>query len=166
MRRQIKKSGRWQFSTFLTLLSLSVCLSGYPYQQLFASGWRNLTPGIAYRDLTSSPLAPWAHIHAFRIDLKQHNLDLMSAKSIGLRKASIDTLAQNSQALIAINGGFFDTFYRPLGLRVQQHKAYNPIKRISWWGIFLVKQQQPYIISARDYVPIRTFHLPYKVDRA
>lgn len=122
-----------------------------PTAPIFAKTWRTLTPGIEYRDFGATPLTPWAHIHAFRINLKQHSLDLVTTQSLGLQNASIDTLARKEKALITINGGFFDTRYRPLGLRIHQHNVYNPIKRVSWWGVFLIKQQQPSIISAREY---------------
>jgi len=122
-----------------------------PITPIFAKTWQTLSPGIDYHDFGKTPLTPWAHIHTFRINLKQHSLDLVTAQSLGLKNASIDTLARKEKALIAINGGFFDTRYQPLGLRIHQHNVYNPIKRVSWWGVFLIKQQQPSIISAREY---------------
>lgn len=140
MFRQIKNNGL----SYVLLIACSI-------SPVFAKSWQILAPGIEYRDLGATPLTPWAHIHIFRIDLKQHSLDLVTARSIGQQNASIETFARKEKALVAINGGFFDTKYRPLGLRIQQHNVYNPVKRISWWGIFLIKQQHPSIISAREY---------------
>ena len=116
-----------------------------------AKTWQTLESGIEYRELDASPLTPWAHIHAFRIDLKHHQLNLVTAQSLAQKTASIETLGRKNKALIAINGGFFDARFRPLGLRINQHDEYNSIKRISWWGVFLIKHQQPYILSAREY---------------
>ena len=140
MLRQIKKN----WLCFAILIACQITPT-------FAKTWQTLAPGIEYRDLGATPLTPWAHIHAFRVDLKKHQLDLVTAQSISQKNASIEALAHSDQALIAINGGFFDTKFRPLGLRINQHHEYNPIKRISWWGVFLIKKQQPYIISAHEY---------------
>lgn len=118
-----------------------------------AKKWQNLAPGIEYQDVLNNPLTPWAHIYAFRIDLKYNQLGLISSKDIAKNQASINELARKSKALIAINGGFFDNQFRPLGLRRDLQKETNPVKRISWWGIFLIQNQTPEIITAREYQP-------------
>ena len=119
--------------------------------QAFADPWRDIAPGIEYTDLNANPLIPWSHIHAFRIDLKKNKLDLVLANDLSLHNASVDAFAHHSQALIAINGGFFDRNYHPLGLRIGHQHQHNPLKRISWWGIFYVKDNTPHITSVRDY---------------
>lgn len=119
----------------------------------FAGSWQSLAPGMEYQDLVTNPLTPWAHIHAFRIDLKQYQLDLVTAMQLSKRQASINEFARKSHALLAINGGFFDNNYHPLGLRIYQQQAHNPIKHISWWGVFLIQNHMPSIISSRDYKP-------------
>ena len=116
-----------------------------------ANHWRNLAPGIEYRDLNANPLIPWSHIHVFRINLKNNKLDLIMANDLSLHNASVDTFAHHSNALIAINGGFFDHNFRPLGLRIGHQQQHNPLKRISWWGIFYVKHNKPRIDSVREY---------------
>lgn len=113
--------------------------------------WRNLAPGIEYRDLNANPLIPWSHIHVFRINLKNNKLDLIMANDLSLHNASVGTFAHHSNALIAINGGFFDHNFQPLGLRIGHQQQHNPLKRISWWGIFYVKNNKPYIDSVREY---------------
>lgn len=118
-----------------------------------ANHWKNIAPGIEYQDVSQPPLTPWTHVHAFRIDLKQHPMTLVTARELSQLHASAETFAKHSQALIAINGGFFDQKYRPLGLRIYQQHLHNSIKNISWWGIFLIKNQTPDIISSREYRP-------------
>lgn len=124
-----------------------------PVNPALANNWQRLAPGMEYRDLIETPLTPWAHIHAFRIDLQHYQLDLVTAKELAKKEASINEFARKSHAILAINGGFFDGSFRPLGLRVYQQQEHNPIKRISWWGIFLIKHQMPHIISSREYEP-------------
>ena len=67
-----------------------------------ASPWQKLAPGIEYRDIGANVLAPWSHIHAFRIDLKNNQLDLITAKALNKTQASIDQFAHHTQAMIAI----------------------------------------------------------------
>lgn len=124
--------------------------------QSSAQNWRHLAPGIDYRDLNTSPLMPWSHIHVFRIDLKNNKLDLIMANDLSLHNASVDTFAQHSNALIAINGGFFDQNFHPLGLRISRKHQHNPLKRISWWGIFYVKDNRAYIDTVRHYINNQT----------
>lgn len=119
--------------------------------QAFANHWRELSPGIGYRDMNASLLIPWSHIHVFHIDLRKNKLGLIMANDLSLHNASVDAFAHHSKAFIAINGGFFDQDYRPLGLRISNQHQHNPLKRISWWGVFYIKDQKPYISSLRRY---------------
>ncbi len=119
--------------------------------QSFAGEWRELAPGVEYQDLNANLLIPWSHIHAFRIDLSKNKLDLIMANDLSLHNASVDAFAHHSNALIAINGGFFDHNYQPLGLRIGSQRQHSPIKNISWWGIFYVKDQKPHLSSLAQY---------------
>ncbi|CEK11255.1 phosphodiester glycosidase family protein [Legionella hackeliae] len=114
---------------------------------LNAGGWRKLAPGIDYQDLDGNLLTPWSHIHAFRINLKENRLSVITASDLSKEHASVDEYAQHSQALITINGGFFDNNYKPLGLRIGNKRQKAPLKNISWWGIFYIKNQKPYLTN-------------------
>jgi uncharacterized protein YigE (DUF2233 family) len=116
-----------------------------------ADTWRELTPGIEYLDLGSTLLTPWSHVHVFRIDLKKNQLDLVMANFLSQQHASVDEFARYSKALLTINGGFFDHNHRPLGLRIGNQQQYSPLKRISWWGVFYIKDQKPYLSGLRNY---------------
>jgi uncharacterized protein YigE (DUF2233 family) len=124
------------------LLSLNAYTGNY---------WRHLAPGIEFQDLQGGIITPWSHIYVFRIDLKYNTLGLVSAKQLGLKHASTDQFAERSNALISSNGGFFDQNFRPLGLRISNHRQHNPLKRISWWGVFYIKNNYPYISSLRNF---------------
>ncbi len=130
------------FRLFIYFLILFLSSASYP-----ADGWQNISPGIEYRDLEGSILNPWSHIHVFRIDLSKNQFKLISAKSIGESNASVDQFVENSKGLIGINGGFFDKNFKPLGLRINQQRILNPLKRISWWGVFYVINDKAYISS-------------------
>lgn len=136
----------WMY--FLFILSMFI-----PISSCSADYWQELSPGIEYQDLAGGLLTPWSHIHAFRIDLKKNKLAVVTAESLDLKNASADQFAEHSKALISINGGFFDHEFRPLGLRISNKKQLNPIKPISWWGIFYVAQDRPYITNVRHFNP-------------
>jgi uncharacterized protein YigE (DUF2233 family) len=137
-----------RLSRILISLGLLLCST-----HLLAQDWRELAPGIEYRDLNANLLIPWSHIHVFRIDLKKNTLDLVTANELSLNNASVDAFAHHSKALIAINGGFFDQNFRPLGLRISHQHQHNPLKRISWWGIFYIKNKRPYLSSLKQFIP-------------
>ena len=93
--------------------------------------WREISPGIEYQDKQSF-LAPWSHLHVFRIQLTQNTLSLSRARELGRKHVLVKALAQFKHAIIGINGGFFDTQFRPLGLRIHESTQLNSMKNISW----------------------------------
>jgi uncharacterized protein YigE (DUF2233 family) len=123
----------------------------YSINSFSADHWQKLSPGIEYQDLEGGILTPWSHIHAFRIDLKENKLALVTAQNLGIKNASADQFAQDSHALISINGGFFDQEFKPLGLRVNNKKIESPLKYISWWSVFYVKNNKPYISHTKHF---------------
>lgn len=116
-----------------------------------ANDWREVAPGIDYLDVGSIALSPWSHIHAFRISLKSNRFSLVTARDLEEDYASVDEYAQFSQALIAINGGFFDNDFQPLGLRIRNSKKISALKQISWWGVFYIKNGHAYLSPARQF---------------
>ncbi|STX29393.1 Exopolysaccharide biosynthesis protein related to N-acetylglucosamine-1-phosphodiester alpha-N-acetylglucosaminidase [Legionella beliardensis] len=118
---------------------------------LAATNWHKLSPGLLYQDLNDSYLSPWSHIHAFRIDLNSNQLALVMAKDLAMKHASADEYAQHSKALITINGGFFDHNFHPLGLRINNKKQQSPLKQISWWGVFYIKNNKAYLKNVRQF---------------
>lgn len=146
MPRQTKKPRHFR-SKIIFLGSLLLIFTN----AVHASPWKELAPGIEYRDLSPNPITPWAHIHAFRIDLKEQKLDLVTASDLSRPHASVEEMAKHSNALIAINGGFFDEKYRSLGLRVGHGHHYTPLKPISWWSVFYTVRNKPYVTRASQY---------------
>ena len=131
---------------FLLFISLIFSFNAYCSDQ-----WQQVSDGIEYQDLGGGLLAPWSHVHVFRIDLTQNTLALVTAKNLSLNNASADQFAEHSKALLSINGGFFDQNYHPLGLRISNQQQYNQFKQISWWGVFYTKQKKAHITSMLQY---------------
>lgn len=138
-----------QFKLILPLVLVIVSL--FSITAANANNWRDLAPGVEYLDLGANLLTPWSHVHVFRIDLKNNQLDLIMANSLSQPHASVNEFAHYSKALLSINGGFFDHNYQPLGLRVSHQQQYSPLKQISWWGIFYIEDQKPHLSSVRRY---------------
>lgn len=135
-----------------TIALLKILFFAFFTQTAFAgTEWRELSPGLEYQDLSASLLTPWSHIHAFRISLQDNQLSLISASDMDRPHASVDDFSRFSKALLAINGGFFDNQYKPLGLRVNNHKQKSAIKQISWWGVFYTRNKKAYITPANQF---------------
>ncbi|OGV48046.1 MAG: hypothetical protein A3F46_00540 [Legionellales bacterium RIFCSPHIGHO2_12_FULL_42_9] len=132
---------------FIALLLVTVGL----HFAMAANNWRPLAPGIDYNDLVTTHFTPWSHIHTFRINLQENTLSLTTAKETHQNFAKAEDYAQFSHAFIAINGGFFDKNYRPLGLRIRNHQQLSPLKLISWWGIFYTKAGHAYLSNAKRF---------------
>ena len=143
----LKKLIMFTLNSLLVILLLISKISAVYAQQ----NWLTIKPGLEYLDLNSESITPWSHIHIFRIDLKYYTLDLVDAKAQNQTLIPIKTLSQMHNALIGINGGFFDEHNNPLGLRISNKKILNPLKKISWWGVFYIINNQPAIVSMSNY---------------
>lgn len=125
------------------------CLASTP---VIAQSWQTLSPGLEYLHINMPQLTPWSHVHVFRIDLKKNELSLIMANFLSQQHAPIRQFSHyDPKTLLAINGGFFDRNFHPLGLRVSNQQQYNPLKGISWWGIFYVQNQIPHVSNLRQY---------------
>lgn len=131
----------------LNMLILMLVITTVHSQQ----NWISITPGLEYMDINSESITRWSQIHVFRVNLRHYQLDLVDAMEQARPRVTIKALADYYHALIAINGGFFDTKDHPLGLRIKQRQVTNPLKNISWWGVFYIKDHKPYITSMSNY---------------
>lgn len=143
MKRFMKRLGKSLIALFLVVIGLHFAMA--------ANDWRPLAPGIDYKDIVTTHFTPWSHIHAFRINLQKNTLSLTTAKEIKHDFAVVSDYAQYSHALIAINGGFFDKNYRPLGLRISNHQQLSPLKSISWWGVLYTEDRHAYLSNAKRF---------------
>jgi uncharacterized protein YigE (DUF2233 family) len=115
------------------------------------SAWQTLRPGLSYRQLTPPNAFPWSKIHVFRIAPNSHQLQIAVVPAGA--SSNVRSLAQKHQALIAMNGGFFNPNFKPIGLRISEGKQLSSLKKTSWFGVFYLREGKPYVVSVRDYVP-------------
>lgn len=133
------------------LLGLAALTFVFFVHNAWSDGWRQLAAGIEYRDMNVGLVNPWSHIHVFRVHLNQNELRVVTAQSLNKKNASASEFATLSNSLIAINGGFFTHEFKPLGLRISNYKSLNPLKPISWWGIFYTEKTKAYLRSIKNF---------------
>jgi uncharacterized protein YigE (DUF2233 family) len=92
--------------------------------------------GLAYDELERGGTV----YHLLRVDLARHPLRVADARREGRRAATVDELGREAKALVALNGTFFDEDYRPLGLVASAGRELNPLRNVSWWAAFLVRE--------------------------
>lgn len=143
---------------FLYLFLLFICVPTHAdvASHCQITSWHRLAAGLSYKNVDCSNHSPSANksIHIFKINLQKNTLNIAFAKKNGFLPAStVQWLAEEHHALLAVNGGFFTPFWTLLGLRIQNGKIRNPLKKITWWPIFYLENNRPFIVSEKEYHP-------------
>lgn len=135
---------------FFCLIVLYLTLGG----QSLSGGndWQLIDEGFAVKNLqfNGPPYQAPFKLWVLRIDLDKFSLRVMDCRAWGVDRLEIKTLAKKAQALAAINGGFFQPDYRPLGLLIVDGQEKNPLRKTDW-GIFMIKDQLPRIIHTQEF---------------
>lgn len=99
--------------------------------------WQVILPGLQQAPWTAKDASGQSFsLELFKVDTKQYKLQLVQASDYQATKMSVKGMVLKTGALLGINGGFFDSQYKPIGLLVRDGKTLNPFKSISWWGVF------------------------------
>ncbi len=117
--------------------------------QTVEAGWRSIEAGFDYRSVEK------VGGHFFRIDPKRYRIDLLLASDYTTSALTAERYQERSNALLVINGGFFDEMFRSLGLLQRQGRIINPLRDVSW-GIFLLGGKdgtEPAIIHKKEWNP-------------
>jgi len=132
------------------LLSSSLTLGGQALSA--ANDWHLIDDGFAVKAMqfNGPPYQAPFKLRILRIDLDKFSLRVMDCRAWGVDRMEIKTLAKKAQALAAINGGFFQPDYRPLGLLIVDGHETNPLRKTDW-GIFMIKDQLPRIIHTQEF---------------
>lgn len=139
---------------FIVVMLVLVCWSSnICFGLTVPTEWQTLAPGLSYTQVYPSPGFPFGAVHAFKINLSYYHLQLAFTKNTKQRLILVKDLVTYNNALLGINGGFFNPNIEPLGLRIKDGKQFSSIKHISWWGIFYIKNNRPYIVSQNQYQP-------------
>jgi len=136
MTMQFNMKNMWILGLFL-LISLPCSLE---------AAWETLQKGVDHQVISYQN----GHIHLYRLHLKKIQLDLLDARQYGMNAMSVRDFAVKSNALLVINGGFFQEGFAPLGLMIQKGKQLNPLRRVEW-GVFYIEKDLPKITHARKF---------------
>ncbi len=141
------RPGRWLL-TLLVVMTLAAPAAA-------AAQWREVAPGLAYRELSASPSLfglPWK-LHAFRVDLKRWRPRVLDARQqAGRATATVEALAREAGAALAVNASFFDEHARPLGLLVDEGRQLNPLRKADW-GVLSFKGHEARLVHTREWEP-------------
>lgn len=113
-----------------------------------AQRWQQLAPGLAYHRLAAGA---GFTLHAFRIELRRWRPVVADArKPDGRLTATVQTLAAERDAVLAVNGSFFDERRRPLGLLIEQGRELRPLRRADW-GVLFVADGRAHLVHTRNF---------------
>lgn len=99
--------------------------------------WKSLLPGLQEASWSGKDsMGNNFTLELFKIDPKQFKLQLVQASDYSLPKISAKEMVNKTGGLLAVNAGFFDTQSKSMGLLVRDGSVLNPLRPVSWWGIF------------------------------
>lgn len=143
---------RWTRPIFavLTCLLVAACTRAPERERL---AWQDAAPGLTYAHANlyagadQQPVA----IHLLRLEPRRWQLRVVTPAQMGRALGSPgDFRAAVPGAVAAVNGGFFDPQYKPLGLLVDQGQTLSPLRHVDH-GVFAIAGQQPLLRHARDW---------------
>lgn len=135
---------------FFSVLNLALFC---PWPVLSAQNtWQLIDEGLAVKALqfNGAPYQAPFKLRALRIDLDKFLIRVIDCRTLGVDRMEVKTLAKRLQALAAINGGFFQPDYRPLGLLIMDGQELNPLRKTDW-GIFMIQDMWPRIIHTKEF---------------
>ena len=117
--------------------------------------WRRAAPGLEYSQVTlrPNPNESEATVHFVRVDPKRLALQVVTAPgdlhrplgdAAGFRRAA--------HGLAAVNGGYFDPQFKPLGLLVSQGRELSRVRHVDH-GIFYIANGRAGLQHARSWHP-------------
>ena len=116
--------------------------------------WNLLMDGIVYAKYSfEAGSENRTTIHAFQIDPAKMRLDIVTADAKQPQGTTAAELTKAKKATIVINGGFFTEEHKSIGLLIQNSKTINSIHKTSWWSIFGIKGNSPFITTPKDFTP-------------
>jgi uncharacterized protein YigE (DUF2233 family) len=113
--------------------------------------WQSLETGLQYASHQLTSRAGHAvSVHLLRFDPTRMELQVTTAKDLNRPLGSAHDFRQASDAIAAINAGYFDPQYRSLGLLVSQGKVISRLRKVDH-GIFYIAEGKPGLSHARHW---------------
>jgi hypothetical protein len=110
-----------------------------------AAAWRRVAPGIEHLHVDAGDG------EALRFDLASFEVQVVVPGAD--RPATAAESRARAGAVLAVNGGFFDTAGRSLGLRIAGGKTVIGLRPRVDWGVLVVRGGRAAIVHSRDWAP-------------
>lgn len=121
----------WGGVFLLLLMAASVLVATQGNEE-----FQKIAPGLEYLDLE---LENGARAHVFRADLSYWSPIAIVAKKGERSLATAQELSQEASAPLMLNGGFFDTSLKPLGVLISEGKILSDLRPGRDWGVLSLK---------------------------
>lgn len=116
-------------------------------------GWTLVDQGIFHQKFRFTPTKSKKDIdvsfEVIKIDPTQVKIKTLLPKNSKIK--TIKDLTIENKAILGINSNFFDKKNNPLGLIINENKLIHKLKDVSWWGVFYIKENKPYIVHTQDF---------------
>ncbi len=142
----------WQsygLACWLLCLATSACARPPQDQPIV---WQQLPSGLQYARTTThvGPDRVSVPIHLIALHPKQFELRVVRAQDHGQVLGEAEFFRSSVGALAAVNAGYFDPQYKPLGLLVSASKTLSRLRKVDH-GVFAVAHQQASLQHAKTY---------------
>src|SRR5688500_4938837 len=106
-----------------------------------APAWKKVADGVEHLH------GPEVGAELLRFDLHRYRVDVMVSGAE--RPLTAAEVRAETRAVLAVNGGFFDTDWRPLGLRIAGGKALKGLRPRVDWGVLQCGPGRASIVHSR-----------------
>lgn len=107
------------------------------------AAWNTLAPGAEHLHVDDG------NIDLFRFDLTRFRADVAVPGAGGPMTAA--ELRREAGAALVVNGGFFDTDGRSLGLRVASGRQIIKLRAVVDWGVLVIRDGGADIVHSREF---------------
>jgi exopolysaccharide biosynthesis protein len=110
-----------------------------------AAGWQSVAPGVEHLRVAEDGV----DAELVRFDLERFRPEVVVLGASKPRTAA--TVREETGAAAAVNGGFFDEDWRPLGLRIMAGKVVIGLRPRVDWGVLVLRAGRAHILHSREY---------------
>ncbi len=158
----IVRTASWQHGSAAGVVAGVLCIAPLLFGGIAACGragqagpipWQALEAGFEHAHVEAKIGAGFAPVpmHLLRIDPRRFALEVVRAADLGRPLADAAAFRIARGGLAAINAGYFDPEYRPLGLLVSGGHRLSRLRKVDH-GVFAIAGGRPSIAHARQFV--------------
>jgi uncharacterized protein YigE (DUF2233 family) len=129
--------------TVVSLVALVLTAAPPAAPQQAGPAWKPLAPGAEHLRVEAGA------IDLFRFDLEAFRAEV-AVPGAGKPATALE-LRRQAGAVLVVNGGFFDTDGRPLGLRIADGRKVIGLRAVVDWGVLVLRPGRAAIVHSRDY---------------